>query len=222
MTKKLLLKVVFPLFFALFSYLYLDRFIALHIHASTTFYPYVKWASKLIAPWFLLVSSCLLWTLSCFNAKWNHLRKPAFLFFTTTGITMFVLGNLKLLLRRPRPYQFIEDGIYGFFQGGLSKGYASMESYLSMPSSHAAVLVACSTLLCYMFPKAKPYAIAAAPLFLLTRILLRQHYLSDLLIGGVIGYVVAVSIYKCYPVLFDWGVSKWQQITTSLNTLEKK
>ncbi|MCH9811436.1 phosphatase PAP2 family protein [bacterium] len=102
---------------------------------------------------------------------------------------MFFCGILKICVGRARPF-LLDEGIAGFFF------FTVKHSYLSFPSSHAA-LAMCFTralqkrfslpLIFYLYP----IAIGAS------RVLLFAHFASDVVAGLLVGIVVErlLSIY---------------------------
>ncbi|MBM3201334.1 MAG: phosphatase PAP2 family protein [Chlamydiae bacterium] len=176
------------LIFALFSYFFLDRFIASSLIYNQQLLLAAKYLSKLGAPFFLLFcsfASLIIW------------RMRALRYLVTILISMFLAGNLKMLARRPRPYLYLQEDLYGFFLGNVEKGF------LSFPSSHAAVCVGLALLFSEKFPRYKIAIYSAATLIMLTRIILKQHFLSDLLVGAWIGYVSALFVLKIEKLLQD-------------------
>lgn len=94
---------------------------------------------------------------------------------------------LKLIFRRQRPE--LSDGWYAF---RTTDFWSS--SGLGLPSSHAAPAVALAIALGAVFPKWRVLFVALAALCCLSRILAGAHYLSDVLVGVLIGLFVARAI----------------------------
>lgn len=97
-----------------------------------------------------------------------------------------VVEALKLTTQRPRPFK--RDGHGNFFTGGSS-----------FPSGHAAGIWALTTVIAdeygqqHPFIKYGAYSLAAA--VSLSRYTARRHFLSDVLIGGAIGYGIGHFTY---------------------------
>ena len=91
---------------------------------------------------------------------------------------------MKYSLGRERPYQGTGSG--NFFQGGTS-----------FPSEHAAAAWSIAGVIAHEYPGVLPelisYGTAAAIDF--SRIHGRQHFPSDVLVGSVLGYLVAQDVY---------------------------
>ena len=79
---------------------------------------------------------------------------------------------------------FIRDGIYGFFpfHGGAAYG--------SFPSGHMTAVCAAMTVLWQLWPRGRPvYALAAAAAGL-GLLCMNYHFLSDILAGACLGWIV--------------------------------
>ena len=99
--------------------------------------------------------------------------------------SLVTVEALKYSLGRERPYQ--NGGSGAFFQGGTS-----------FPSEHAAAAWSIAGVIAHEYPGTVPslfaYGMASAVSF--SRIHGRQHFPSDVLIGGVLGYLISQNIYR--------------------------
>lgn len=118
---------------------------------------------------FLLLATALLFYWR--DKHWQ--RASVFLFIGTTHIISRLLaGILKNVFHRSRPYQFIEDrSIPDFFT----------EEGSSFPSGHAAHFFGLFLPLIFLFPKYKWPLLVLPVLISLQRILVNDHYISDVL-----------------------------------------
>lgn len=115
------------------------------------------------------------------------------------GPTMLVVVTLKSAIERARPQH--EDP--GAFFGSLSEHRVveSSSELRSMPSGHTASAVVLSVFLVCLYPRLRPLGIAMVALVGASRLILGAHYLSDVLAGAAIAWVVA------WPVVYGyWGV----------------
>jgi lipid A 4'-phosphatase len=85
---------------------------------------------------------------------------------------------LKPLFGRARPKLWFSDGIFGFTWHGGSA------SYWSFPSGHTITIVALATALSLIHPRGSWAYVGAAVLVAASRIILAEHYLSDVLGGA--------------------------------------
>lgn len=126
-----------------------------------------------------------------------------------------VSGLLKPTLAKHRPtpdetqttrdkYIYIKDhGVLPVDYGGLFRGWQE-DSYKSMPSSHAASAVACFMVLSWYYHSGKPLFVVLAVGCALSRVWMADHYASDVLAGGMTGYLAAVVV---YATLWRWSSS---------------
>ena len=97
---------------------------------------------------------------------------------------------LKLLLRRERPEA--NDGLYGFREWS-DQPFST--AGLAFPSSHTMVAFAAATALGRLFPRARGVWIALAAGCGATRIIARAHFLSDVMLGALMGWCVGWGVW---------------------------
>ena len=119
-----------------------------------------------------------------FPAHNPHWRETGFLAGEAALNSLLVTEALKYSLGRERPYQ--GDGSGTFFHGGTS-----------FPSEHATAAWSVAGVIAHEYPGTLPklvaYGLASTVSF--SRIRARQHFPSDVLVGSILGYLVAQSIY---------------------------
>lgn len=145
--------------------------------------------SNLVSPF----ANLCLWSISTLiSVRLNLFKSLAFNLLQITfmcGFVMFFTGILKILIGRARPELFLEAGIYGSYTGVFD------HLYRSFPSSHSAIAFGLATLLTiYTRQNTKLIYRVALGLSLL-RVVTNQHYLSDVIIGGIMGYYIARLVY---------------------------
>jgi hypothetical protein len=116
---------------------------------------------------------------------------------------------IKRLTRRERPRETAGDAAdwYGpeyFFSKDLPEG----KSLASFPSGHASGIWSVATILAYQYPKHKivpilGYATAVAVCY--SRMALQAHWLSDVAVGGMIGYGCARQVLSTHRSEKDAG-----------------
>jgi len=141
-----------------------------------------------------------MWLLS--HATHNdHWRETGFLAGEAALNSLVVVEGLKYPLGRQRPFQ--GNGSGDFFRGGTS-----------FPSEHAAAAWSAAGVIAHEYPglltKVFAYGLAATVDF--SRVRGQQHFPSDVLIGSVIGNLVAQNIYSRHhdPEL---GGGEWRSIS---------
>jgi len=115
----------------------------------------------------------------------DHWRETGWLAGEAALNSLVVTETFKYSLGRQRPYQ--GTGAGSFFQGGTS-----------FPSEHAAAAWSVAGVIAHEYPGILPKLIAygAAAAVDYSRVHARQHFPSDVLVGSVLGYLVAQSVYR--------------------------
>ena len=98
---------------------------------------------------------------------------------------------LKLLFRRERPRA--HEGEY-FFRAFSDRPLHT--GGLALPSSHALVAFAAAAMLARLFPRAAPVWYALAAGCALTRVAAQAHFLSDVVVAGVVGWLVIALLWR--------------------------
>jgi membrane-associated phospholipid phosphatase len=115
----------------------------------------------------------------------DHWRETGFLSGEAALNSLIVVEAMKYSLGRQRPYQ--DHGNGDFFQKGTS-----------FPSEHAAAAWSIAAIMAHEYPGFLPklFAYGTASLVDFSRVHARQHFPSDVLIGSVLGYLIAQSVYS--------------------------
>jgi len=116
------------------------------------------------------------------NERW---RETGFLAGEAALNSLVTVEAFKYSLGRERPYQ--GNGGGAFFQGGTS-----------FPSEHAAAAWSIAGVFAHEYPGTLPslFAYGAASAISLSRVKARQHFPSDVLVGGVLGYLISQNVYR--------------------------
>jgi membrane-associated phospholipid phosphatase len=131
----------------------------------------------------------------------EHWSETGFLSGEAALNSLVAVESFKYSLQRERPYQ--GNGSGPFFQSGGT----------SFPSEHAAAAWSVAGVIAHEYPspfmKVMAYGLASVVSF--SRVRARQHFPSDVLVGSVIGNLVAQDIYSRHhdPAL---GGGEWRSI----------
>ena len=100
---------------------------------------------------------------------------------------------LKLVLRRERP---LPNGGEYVFRSFSERPFST--GGLALPSSHVLVAFSAAAILAHLFPRARIvwYTLAAGCAF--TRVLAQAHFLSDVVLAGLSGILVAALLWRWY------------------------
>lgn len=177
---------------ALLSYWYLDQALAHYIHqsginVSNTFFNAVTQFGDAKYP---LIGTFFLYLIYRKSDK-LFARKNLYVF-SAVAISGLIVDIIKVIAGRMRPELLFDTHKYGF------SGFKFESSFYSFPSGHSATAFAFFVALALLNPKYKSLFVASALLIVLSRIILLQHYLSDVAIGSAIGAFCAYGIYHRY------------------------
>lgn len=140
--------------------------------------------------WFWLAALILLWFIS--DPVWRHWE--IVLFFGIGGLAAIVLA-VKFLVKRKRP------------AGEWGDIYRNTDPH-SFPSGHAARAFLIAAVSAFLAPLWLAVLLWVwAPLVALARVAMGVHYLSDVIVGALLGVFVAWLGFQFYPPLLDWFFS---------------
>src|SRR5882672_12061039 len=132
----------------------------------------------------------------------EHWSETGFLAGEAALNSLVAVESFKYTLRRERPYQ--GNGSGAFFQNGGT----------SFPSEHAAAAWSVAGVIAHEYPgpftKIMAYGLASMVSF--SRVRAHQHFPSDVLVGTVIGNLVAQNIYNKHHD-FELGGGEWRSIS---------
>jgi undecaprenyl-diphosphatase len=114
------------------------------------------------------------------------------------GLTDAISAHiLKPFFERIRPSHLNLDGINLL----VSKG-----GKWSMPSNHAANIFSLATVLSYFYTSFKPSLYLLAIIIAFSRVYVGVHFPGDVIVGGLIGYFIALTV------LTFWGKLKLREL----------
>jgi len=107
-----------------------------------------------------------------------YIVKPSFKslksLYTGLLLTFLVVGFLKMIIARPRPFEGFESAFYSFPSGHSAIAFASIPAFKD-------------------FPKPLFYFVIVFAVFVaVSRLYLQVHYFSDVVFGSIIGYSIGV------------------------------
>src|SRR6267143_712853 len=140
----------------------------------------------------------------------EHWSETGFLAGEAALNSLVAVETFKYSLRRERPYQ--GNGSGAFFQNGGT----------SFPSEHAAAAWSVAGVIAHEYPSpfVKVMAYGLASLVTVSRVKAHQHFPSDVLVGSVIGNLVAQNIYSRHhdPNLGGGEWSSWSAIARAFES----
>ena len=132
---------------------------------------------------FFFLTSLFLWR--------EHKRRWILPLWLTLGLSVIFGFLLKIAVQRPRPFQ---TGIVSILPVLEESNYLVWN--FSFPSFQAMLAFCAVPILAKEFPKFKYVWIIFAGLVAFSRIYFGLHFLSDVIAGGIIGYLLGVFIVK--------------------------
>lgn len=140
--------------------------------------------------WFWFIALIIAWFFS--DSAWRKFETV--IFFGIGGLALVVL-IIKFLVRRKRP-----EGDWG----GI---YRTTDPH-SFPSGHAARAFLIAVLGTFLAPGWLALLLWLwAPLVAFSRVTMGVHYLSDVIVGAIVGIIVAFWGLQIYQPLIDWFYS---------------
>lgn len=101
-----------------------------------------------------------------------------------------IVQVLKIAFGRQRPH--VSETFNGFHFDPVNFHW----HWHSFPSGHAQVVFVVGTLLSLAWPKYKVWFLIGALAIAFTRVATHQHFLSDIILGGAIGYLATIWLYR--------------------------
>ncbi len=193
--KKKVLSVTFLVFlFALLSYFYID------LPAAQFFYTWDHPLKKLFSnyitklgtsEWILILS---LLTYIVYRKKKPFFAQQGLFIFSSIAASGILVNILKTIFSRYRPKAYFQDNLFGFDLFAFKVKYV----FNSFPSGHAVTAMGLAVALMVLFPKHRVWAFLFGVVVASSRFIITAHYVSDVLIGGLIGGLVSYGLYIKY------------------------
>lgn len=99
-----------------------------------------------------------------------------------------ICESLKILLGRSRPELWLQQNIYGLHLLSLN------DVFHSTPSGHATIAFVLATAIGLIRPQWRWFVLALATVIAFSRVLLNQHFLSDIILGAYVGWIITYLI----------------------------
>ena len=176
------------------SYQYIDREIATYFHTlhNETMTEVFKFFTTFGNSAWYFIPSTLLFVFFKKIKKHNHNALIASYIFMTNLIAGLLVWVFKIPFGRVRPKLFFEQNLYGF------KWFKIQSDFVSFPSGHTITIISTVVALSLLLPKWKYLFLPFGILVALSRVVLNQHYLSDVLFASFLGTMVALFLHQYY------------------------
>ena len=124
------------------------------------------------------------------GGRWRRVLAAAAL---AAGLANMVLVVLKRRFRRPRPCDEAPHPAFAVRPSNYLR-YVPSDRF-SFPSGHSMNAFALATVLALTFPWIAPGAAAVAASIAASRVILGLHFLSDVLVGSLLGVAIGAAAY---------------------------
>lgn len=131
-----------------------------------------------------LILALMLW-MAGFFAKKALWRKAAIASLMAAMLAGAAANCFRLTLGRPRPSAEMADGFYGI---------QTSSKYHGFPSGHSATAFGSAAAVCVAVPAVGVPAMAGAVAVGWSRMRLRRHHPTDILVGGALGVIFGVAL----------------------------
>ncbi len=122
--------------------------------------------------------------------RWRDRAVTSGFIFVATGLAGAVNSLPKFLIGRTRPKLFFQDGAYSV------EFFRTAADYVSMPSGHTATIFGLATALALLVPRFGWPLLLSAALIGSSRFLINAHWLSDVIVGALLGSGVALLVHR--------------------------
>jgi membrane-associated phospholipid phosphatase len=99
---------------------------------------------------------------------------------------------IKYIAGRARPILYFSQQLYGF------NCFHYDYEWISFPSGHAATAFSAAIVLTILYPRWRILFLFSGALIAFSRILLTQHYVSDVIAGSFLGIITSILLYNLY------------------------
>ena len=174
------------------SYLFADMQTALWFHAfdNTQVYKVFSKITLFGDSLGYLVGGLLLFVV--FWKRSLYWSSSGIFLFSTVAISGLSADLVKYITGRARPTLYFHEHLYGF------DPFHWQYAWTSFPSGHSATALSVATLFAILYPRLRFAALFVGILIALSRLVLAQHYISDVIAGSFLGIVSTVLLHHLY------------------------
>lgn len=126
----------------------------------------------------------------------RHASLSGIFLFVTVAVSGLAADLLKAIFGRARPILLFSDGVYRFT--GFQVETLFEKYWTSFPSGHSATALSTALTLSILFPRFRWLFSAAGVMVAFSRIVLCEHYLSDVIAGSYLGAITVFFLYNRY------------------------
>ncbi|MBU1667723.1 phosphatase PAP2 family protein [bacterium] len=141
--------------------------------------------------WYFIVSILLFVYFKIIKKQFKAASMALYIFMTNliAGLLVWVF---KIPFGRARPKLYFQENLYGF------EWFEIKPDLVSFPSGHSITVISTAVALSLIFPKWKYLFLPLAALVAFSRVVLTQHYMSDVVFASFLGSMVAIFLHQYY------------------------
>lgn len=193
--------------FSIFSYVYIDKPVAIFFHdlAGSSVEHFFDFLTEYGEGFYWIVYPGLIYIIYRLSLRYSagpvwlrnileknrEYRMRVMGFIALTAIVSGLAVNIfKLIFARYRPVEYLQNDNYGF--SWFDYGYRMA----SFPSGHSATALGVALALVLLFPRYLFLILPLGILIVFSRVVVTAHYLSDVVIGGYVGVITTLYLYR--------------------------
>lgn len=182
--------------FAVLSFFYWDIPLAYHFKSDDSFLrEFAGFVTKFgYSAWYFLGLSLLLIYFGYLNKNPRYFYRTLFIV-VATACAGVLNGLLKFVFGRYRPDALFSSSLYGFHL------FSAEYSKTSFPSGHACFITSLMLSLWLLFPRFGFFFIPFAMIVALSRVVTCAHYMSDVLFGSLLGFLITLQVKRLFSKL---------------------
>jgi membrane-associated phospholipid phosphatase len=176
----------------IFSYVFADIQVALWFHSlqNTGYFHLFAIVTELgDSKWYLAGGAFLF---LFFRKRNPFIAYSGQLLFSSVAVSGLCADLVKYIAGRARPKLYFRNHLYGF------DFFHWEHAWTSFPSGHSATALSVAIVFAVLFPRWRFIFFFAGILIAFSRIVLAQHYISDVIAGSFLGIVSTVLLYNFY------------------------
>ena len=173
------------------GFVFVDREVSdFFYHIKNTDFVYVmKYVTRLGEPTLYLAVAGIVYLVHRKSDR-PYTRMARF-FIAAVLLSGVIVNVFKGVIGRYRPSEWIKSQTYGFDNFSFLEYTAN-----SFPSGHSTTAFAVGVSLALLFPKYRLWFLLAAAAVASTRVVLYQHYVTDVMAGALVGGITAYTLYR--------------------------
>ena len=175
-------------------YLYVDLPLTTFLYQSDKYYPWIAYTftqiNHLGTGMVYIIGASLIFLWAVFIAKNKRAAWISGYFLASLTLAGLVCNLLKIIAGRARPFEFFTHNLYGFYFWQYDN------NFWSFPSGHATTIAVLTTATYLLLRRFGALLFLLFILVFAGRVISRAHYLSDVMGGAYLGFMISYWLYR--------------------------